>query len=126
MHPAACLATYWAMAAYEQGKFEEFAEQVFTNMNTMIPREGALQQKLAVATANMRRYAQQIGLDVNRASSFVARRGYQLRLGKDLREASEAGVSGTPAMFINGRSYKGAMMASKIKEVVGDLLAGKI
>ena len=126
MHPGACLATYWSMAAEAQGKFKPFAEAVFTNMDTMIPRQGVLRDRLAAESANMKRYAAQVGLDVTKATAYVAGRGYKGRLDKDLREASEAGVSGTPAIFINGRSYKGAMTVEKLKETVDGLLSGKI
>ena len=67
MHPAACLAAYWSMAALDQGKFDPFAQLVFNNMQTMMPRAGDLASRIAAQKENMKKYAGQIG-KIGRAS----------------------------------------------------------
>ena len=51
MHPGACQAHCWSMAAHAQGKFDEFSELVFTNMRQMMPRSGDLASRLAAQRA---------------------------------------------------------------------------
>ena len=43
----------------------------------------------------------------------------------DIQEGSKAGVTGTPAMFINGRSLSGNQPYSEIKQVIDDELQRK-
>jgi len=60
MHPAACIAAYWAIAAEDQGKFWEFEDIVFNNMQQMMPQEGDLDAKLKGLTENMKKYAKEV------------------------------------------------------------------
>jgi len=81
-------------AALEQGKFWEMHDIVFANQDKL--EDGDLLS-----------YAGQIGLDVDK---FKA--SYNKRKGKDVVEADkkhgeDAGVDGTPAVFVNGRRANG-------------------
>ena len=126
MHPAACLATYWSMAAEEQGKFWEFEEIVYNNMSTMMPTEGELPARLAAQTENLKKYAKEAGVDVDKAAAYVGAKKYEARLTKDIKEAGAAEVRGTPSLFINGRQYNAPMTPEKMGEVVQKVLDGKI
>ena len=126
MHPAACLAAYWSMAALDQGKFNQFEELVFNNMRTMMPKEGSLASRIAAQGENMKKYAGQIGMNVAKAEAYVKARKYELRIKKDISEAARANVRGTPAIYMNGRSYNGPMNPAKMAKTVDDLLAGKL
>ena len=42
---------------------------------------------------------------------------------KDMKDGEKAGVTGTPAFFINGRMLSGAQPFEKFKEVIDDELA---
>ena len=126
MHPAACLAAYWSMAALDQGKFNPFAELVFNNMQTMMPRQGDLASRIAAQKENMKKYAGQIGMNVAKAEAYVDARKYEARIKKDIGEAARANVRGTPAIYMNGRSYNGPMNPAKMAQTVEQLLAGKI
>ncbi len=126
MHPAACLAAYWSMAALDQGKFDPFAQLVFNNMQTMMPRAGDLASRIAAQKENMKKYAGQIGMNVAKAEAYVDARKYEARIKKDIGEAARANVRGTPAIYMNGRSYNGPMNPAKMAQTVEQLLAGKI
>ena len=56
----------------------------------------------------IRRYAQELGLDVERIWDDMHRRAFAPRIARDVASADESGVSGTPTFFINGRRHQGA------------------
>ncbi len=126
MHPAACLATYWSMAAEEQGKFWEYEDIVFQNFQTMMPSDGEMDARLKAQTENMKKYAQEIGMDVGKAEAYVNGKKYETRLSKDIAEAGAAGVRGTPSLYINGRKYEGGIKPEKMAKVIQQLLDGKL
>jgi len=126
MHPAACTATYWSMAAEDQGKFWEFEEIVYNNYSQMMPAEGDLPARQAAQTENLKKYAKEVGMDVAKAEAYVKGEKYKPRLAKDLAEAEAAGVRGTPSLYINGRSYNAPMTPDKMKEIVLKVAEGKL
>ena len=126
MHPAACTAAYWSIAAEDQGKFWEFEDIVMNNMSQMMPQEGELDAKLKGLVENLKKYAKEAGMDVGKAEAFVAAKKYEGRLNKDIQEAGAAEVRGTPSLYINGRSYNAPMSAEKMTEIVQKILDGKI
>jgi protein-disulfide isomerase len=126
MHPAACLAAYWSIAAEDQGKFWEFEEIVFNNFSQMMPQDGELDARLKALEENLKKYAKEAGVDVAKAEAFVKAKKYEPRLKKDMAEAKAAEVRGTPSMYINGRSYQGPMSPAKMTEIVQKVLDGRI
>lgn len=92
MHKFAEQAARAALAAKEQGKFWEFHDELFSK------------RKLDATVING--IAIKLGLDMDafnrdRMSSKITN---QLR--KEMQEAEVAGISGTPAIYINGRKLK--------------------
>lgn len=126
MHPAACMAHYWSMAAEEQGKFWEWETIIFDNFQTMMPNDGEMEARLKAQTENMKKFAKEIGMDVAKAEAYVAAKKYETRMKKDMAEAKAAGVRGTPSLYINGRSYQGPMQPEKMQEIIEQVLAGKL
>ena len=126
MHPAACLAAYWSMAAEDQGKFWEFEDIVYLNFQTMRPSEGDADAQNKAQTDNLKKWAQEIGMDVAKAEAYVNGKKYEARLSKDVNEAGPAGVRGTPSVYINGRKYEGGFKPEKMAKVIGQLLDGKL
>lgn len=81
-----------ALAAHEQGKFQQMHDILFARA----PNH---------AKADLTNYARQIGLDMARFEvTFNAVRG---KVEADIAEGNAAGVGGTPTVFINGRQYEG-------------------
>lgn len=94
MHKQAKPAALAAIAAHEQGKFWQMHDALF-----------ALGKKLNKAT--IEKAAQDIGLDMDKFKKDLASSATQDKLKKDMIDAGQAGVSGTPTLFINGRQVKG-------------------
>jgi len=126
MHPGACLAAAWSFAAEEQGKFWEFEDIVYSNYQNMMPREGEIEARLKAQTANLRQWAKEIGMDVDKAQAYVDGKRYEAKLAKDIAEAGPAGVTGTPSLFINGRKYQAGMKAERMAKTAQLLLDGKL
>ncbi len=126
MHPAACQAMYWAMAAQDQGKFWEMEDLIYNNYGTMMPPDGDMPARQAAQLVKLKGWAKDAGVDVAKAEKFVNEKKYQARLDKDLKEAETAEVRGTPSLYINGRSYNGPMQADKMKEIIKKLADGKL
>jgi predicted DsbA family dithiol-disulfide isomerase len=54
------------------------------------------------------RYADQLGLDVERFKQHLREHAGARRIAEDVEGADLSGVSGTPTFFINGRHHYGA------------------
>ena len=84
---AAAIAT---VAAMEQGKFWEMHDLVFENQTTL-------------EDPDLRRFAKQIGLDMAKFdAAYNAKKGQQL-VEDDRIEGEKLEITGTPAVFVNGR-----------------------
>lgn len=89
-HPRAKVAAVACEAALAQGKFWEMHDIVFQNSN-------------ALEDDDLRRYAQQIGLDMAAFDAhFGAKRG-EAAVNGDRADGEKLGISGTPAIYVNGR-----------------------
>jgi protein-disulfide isomerase len=82
-------------AAAAQGRFWDMHDALFDHQDALAP-------------AALRRYAQDLGLDVEHFWDEVRTREHAPRVGEDVRSADESGVAGTPTFFINGRRHQGA------------------
>ena len=94
-HPHAQAAAEAAEAAGAQGKFWEMHDVIFEN-------QGALE------TDDLLRYAEDLGLDVDRFASELDREVYGDRVQEDFRSGVRSGVNGTPTFFINGARFDGS------------------
>ncbi|MSP91115.1 MAG: hypothetical protein EXR79_04820 [Myxococcales bacterium] len=94
IHDKAQMASEASMAAHAQGKFWEYHDVLYANQQ-------------ALDRADLERYAQQVGLNMEQF-----KRDLEMGTGKDTikRDAAEGernGVSGTPAVYMNGLKYQG-------------------
>jgi predicted DsbA family dithiol-disulfide isomerase len=62
----------------------------------------------ALMPPDLSRYAEEVGLDVERFWDQLRRREYAERVAEDVSSADASGVAGTPTFFINGRRHQGA------------------
>jgi protein-disulfide isomerase len=67
---------------------------------------------------DLRRYAEELGLGVERFWDEVRRRKHAARVGEDVTSADTSGVAGTPTFFINGRRHQGAYDIDTLTEAV--------
>ncbi len=92
-HKLAKPAAVAAWAAGQQGKFWEMHDLVFANYNKL-------------SKAKFLEFAGQIGLNVEEFNKDLLNPDALALIQADLRNGFEAGVRGTPAIFVNGRRLK--------------------
>jgi protein-disulfide isomerase len=111
-HSKAPKAAEAGLCANEQGKFWEMHDQMFGNQQALSPDD-------------LKASAKKLGLDSAKFDSCLDSSKYAAQVKKDAEAGKEAGVSGTPAFFINGRMISGAQPFEKFKEIIDQELAGK-
>ena len=109
MHEAARPAAEAAGCAADQGKFWEYHEKLMAATDLTPP--------------NLKTMAGQVGIDEKKFDECVAKQKFKDAVEKDIKAGEEAGVSGTPAFFINGRMIDGAQPLEKFKEIIDEELA---
>jgi Na+/H+ antiporter NhaA/predicted DsbA family dithiol-disulfide isomerase len=95
VHPHAQLAAEAAEAAAEQDKFWEMHDHLLVHQSDLL-------------FSDLARYAEELGLDVERFRDHLQSRSGADRIAEDVDSADMSGVSGTPTFFINGRRHYGA------------------
>lgn len=111
-HPNARPAAEAAACADEQGRFWQYHDVLFANASRL-------------TDADLKDHASAAGLEPNRFAACFDGHRYKNEVEKDIREGSDAGVSGTPAFFINGRSLEGAQPFEVFKQVIDEELASR-
>ena len=111
-HQHARKAAEASLCAADQGKFWEMYDAMF-----------ATQQELAVEQLKAR--AAQLRLNAAQFNSCLDSGKHARTVEADLKAGAEAGVTGTPAMFINGRFISGAVPLEQITQVIDDELRRK-
>jgi Na+/H+ antiporter NhaA len=95
VHPHAQLAAEAAEAAAEQGVFWEMHDLLLAHQD-------------ALRASDLLRYAEELGLDVDRFEESLRSHSFAARVADDVDSADLSGVSGTPTFFVNGRRHYGA------------------
>lgn len=109
-HEKAFKAAEAAACAEEQGKFWEFHKTLFAN-------QGAL------SIDDLKTHAKTLGLDSAKFDGCLDGNKMKAKVDADMAAGKAAGVTGTPAFFINGVALSGAMPFEKFKEVIDTELA---
>jgi protein-disulfide isomerase len=110
LHPAAQAAHEAARCANDQGKFWAYHDALYAHAPKASP-------------AQLKSYAQAVGLDGAAFEQCLSSGKHRAAVQKDKEEGSSAGVTGTPAFFINGRFLSGAQPLERFVQVVEDELA---
>ena len=105
VHPHAQMAAEAADAAAAQGKFWEMHDKLINHQDEL-------------TAPALGRYAEEIGLDVERFWDELRGRRYAQRVAEDVTSADKSGVAGTPSFFINGRRHHGAYDIGTLTEAV--------
>jgi protein-disulfide isomerase len=95
VHPQARLAAEAAEAAGAQGFFWQMHDLLIGHQDRL-------------RAADLRGYAVELGLDVDRFERDLERHTFQSRVAADVASADLSGVSGTPTFFINDERHYGA------------------
>jgi len=109
MHTHARKAAEASLCAYEQDKFWQFHDAMFND-----------QQHLAVE--DLKRKAEILSLDMKAFNTCLDSEKYLAEIQSDMEEGVRVGISGTPAMFINGRLLIGAQPYADIQKIIEDEL----
>jgi protein-disulfide isomerase len=105
VHPHAELAALASEAAAKQGAFWEMH-------NLLLDHQGELE------VPDLARYAEQIGLDVDRFLEDLRNDVGRSHIERDVESADLSNVSGTPTFFVNGKRHYGAYDLETLREAV--------
>lgn len=115
-HPGATPAAEGAECAEEQGKFWEMHDAIFNEQQKQ--GSGTIQ----FTVDDVKKWAAKIGLNTSKFNQCLDSGKYKQEVEKDIADGSAAGVSGTPAIFINGRLVVGAQPFAAFKVIIDEEL----
>lgn len=118
-HPGARPAAEAAECAEEQGKFWVLHDKIFGEQDKQ--GTGTIQ----FTKEDVIRWAGQIGLGTNKFNQCLESGKYASEVEKDFADGSAAGVSGTPAFFINGKLVVGAQPFAIFQQAIEATLKEK-
>jgi len=108
-HANARKAAEASRCAAEQGKYWEYHDVLFANGT-------------ALDLANLKKFAANLKLDTTQFDTCLDSGKYAAPISKDIAEGSQAGVTGTPAFFINGRFLSGAQPFATFQDAIEEAL----
>jgi protein-disulfide isomerase len=83
------------MCAAEQERFWDYHDMIFANWDG--ENRGALSNKRLVA------FAEALSLDMDQFNACFEANAHEDEINQDKNAGTQAGVSGTPSVFVNGR-----------------------
>lgn len=110
LHPQARSGHLAARCAGEQGKFWPYHDALYAAPPSATPEA-------------LKNFARQSGVDLVAFDACVASGKYAAAVESDIDQGNRAGVSGTPAFFINGRLLGGAQPLEQFVRVIDEELA---
>ena len=105
IHSQAELAAEAALAAHAQGKFWPMHDKLYANFRDLLPDK-------------IMQWAKEIGLDMARFTADLKSGKYKPVVAKELAQGEQAGVSGTPTLFVDGKHYNGPMETRALEEML--------
>ena len=105
IHPHAQAAAEAAEAAARQGRFWEMHDLLFRNQQRLEP-------------ADLRRFAERLGLDLERFETDLADPATKARIERDVATGLQSAVDGTPSLFIDGLRYRGLRDADSLGQAL--------
>lgn len=109
-HPNAQKAAEAGLCAHAQDKFWAMHDKMFIN-----------QSDLSVLA--LKNYAKEINLNTTQFNTCLDQGVYAVKVQKDFDDGLNAGVTGTPTFFINGRMFPGVISFTDMKGAIDQLLA---
>jgi len=112
IHPRAQKAAEASLCANDQQKFWEFHDSMFGNQSEL-------------SMADLRQRAVDLKLNAETFNKCLESGRHAQTIQADIQEGARHGVTGTPALFINGRLLTGNQPYAEIKAVIDDELDRK-
>jgi protein-disulfide isomerase len=109
IHPQAQMAAEASRCAGEQGKFWEYHDQLFANPGNLT-RDGLVE------------HARNLKLDGGRFEECLASGKFRQSIESDYQEGMRAGITGTPAFFVNGQPLTGAQPVGAFSRIIDEEL----
>ena len=109
-HDKAQISAEASNCANEQGQFWAYHDKLFENQK-------------ALDRDSLIRYANELELDADKFTSCLDSNKYAADVKQDFDEGLAAGVTGTPAFFINGRFINGAQPYEAFESIIEEELA---
>jgi len=109
IHPQADAAAAASRCAGEQGKFWEFHDRLFESNRPL-------------DTPSFVEHATQLALDIPKFNECLESGRFDALIEEDLQDGNQAGVTGTPAFFINGVAVTGSQPLAVFEKVVEEEL----
>ena len=104
-HRDAPLASEYALAAGEQGKFWEMHDKLFEHQKEL-------------KEDNLKQYAKELNLDQAKIDAYISSGKGKQVIQADQKLARKIGATGTPAFFINGALLSGARPYASFQQVI--------
>lgn len=105
IHSEAEFAAEAALAAHAQGKFWPMHDKLYANFRSLSPEK-------------ITELAKDVGLDMSRFEADLKSGKYKPVVAKEVDQGEQAGVLGTPTLFVNGKHYNGPMATTAMENVI--------
>lgn len=105
MHKFACQAAVIGRCAGQFGKFWQFHDKIFAEQDK-------------ISSENIKAWGREAGLTPEQMDQCMASNDIMAKIKDDIAQGDSAGVSGTPAIFINGKKYMGGLSVAEINAVI--------
>jgi len=111
-HPLSRQAAVAALAAGKQNKYWEYHDLIMKNISNLSPD-------------NFLEFAAELGLDRDAFRKSLADPEHEKHIEKDMNEAVNAGVTGSPGIFINGQIFTRGFTLEMFKTRIDEELKKK-
>lgn len=109
LHPFARTAAEASECAAEQGKFWEYADKLYENQQSF-------------SQDYFPKLAGELNLDTEKFTSCLSSGKYKDRVNANQQEGLDAGITGTPGIYINDQLVKGALPYENFKQIIDSIL----
>jgi len=118
-HPAAQKSAEALECANDQDRMWQFHDLMFDKQQALDPSGGTVEYTVD----DIKAWAAELGMNTSQFNECLDTDKYADKVDSDLADGTAAGVSGTPAFFVNGTSLVGAQPYESFKAIIDQELA---